>query len=148
MTDVTALAGRLYDRICWQRVPEDVGLDEMTEWIADGIRHLYLVTGRALRFDEHWFIREAAEEGKTEAGLITAFTQTLALDEAEYVLLCAQIAFSRKAQSALSDLVSYTTDAMSVAHGDKPFANMQQTVQDLEAARRTAYYKMARYHMM
>ena len=47
------------------------------------------------------------------------------LDEQEYVLVTAEISFYKKVQTSVSDLVSYTTDAMSVSHGDKPFANLQ-----------------------
>ena len=59
-----------------------------------------------------------------------------------------QIAFLRKVQTTVDDLTSYTTDALSVTHGDKPYANLQQTISDLESMRRTIWYKMARYHLL
>ena len=78
MTDIIELAKKLYTRIEWQSVPETVTQEDLTEMIADGIRYLYTMTGRALTFDEGKFIKE-------EDGTYVAFEDTLPLDEKEYV---------------------------------------------------------------
>lgn len=139
MTDVIGLALRLFDRIEWQNTPDDITKDDLAVMIADAIRYLYVVTGRALEFNENMF--EKDEETFT-------FSQTLQLDEQEYVILTAEINFYTKVQTGVSDQVSYTTDAMSVSHGDKPFANLQQKIADLEARRRIIWYKMIRFHLL
>ena len=46
MTDIVTLAARLYDRIEWQNVPDDVTQDDLTALVADAIRFLYVVTGK------------------------------------------------------------------------------------------------------
>ena len=115
MTDVVALAKRLFDRIEWQNVPDTVTRDDLTVMIADAIRYLYVVTGRALNFSEDMFT--------IEDGIYTIFSDELKIDEVEYVLVTAEIGFLQKVQSSVDDLTSYTTDAMAVTHGDKPFAN-------------------------
>lgn len=94
----------------------------MTIIIADAIRYLYVITGRALRFDEDMF--------EKDGDLYITFSDTLPLDEQEYVLVTAEIQFYRKVQASVDDLTSYTTDAMAVTHGDKPFANLQQRIGD------------------
>lgn len=94
----------------------------MCVFVARAIEHLYVVTGRALIFRDDLFV--------IEDGLYTAFKETLPLDEKWYVLLTAEIDFYTKVQTGVSDLTSYTTDAMSVSHGDKPFANLQQKLTD------------------
>ena len=78
MTDIIALAKKLYTRIEWQNVPETVTQEDLTALIADGIRHLYMMTGRALTFDEEKFSIECD-------GTYTSFADTLPLDEKEYV---------------------------------------------------------------
>lgn len=141
MTDMTILAKVLYDRIKWQNTPDPVTINDMTRYVADAIRHLYTMTGRALRFSEDLFT-------KGDEGYYTEFAEDLPLDEREYVILSAQIAFLRDVQSSVDDLTSYSTDAMSVTHGDKPYANLQQTITDLESMRRSIWYKMGRYHLL
>lgn len=139
MTDVIGLASRLFNRIEWQHTPDDVTKDDLAELVANAIRYLYVVTGRALEFNESMFT--TGEDSYT-------FSQTLQLDEEEYVILTAEINFYKKVQSSVSDQVSYTTDAMSVSHGDKPFANLQQKLVDLESQRRIIWYKMIRFHLL
>ena len=70
------------------------------------------------------------------------------MDEQEYVLTTAEIAFYKKVQASVDDITSYTTDAMSVTHGDKPFANLQQKITDLDMRQRMIWYKMARYNIL
>lgn len=138
MTDIIALTEQQHKRIEWQNVPYDVTIDDMCVFITRAIEHLYVVTGRALIFREDMFT--------IEDGLCVTFSETLPLDEKWYVLLTAEIDFYTKVQTGVSDLTSYTTDAMSVSHGDKPFANLQQKLMDLDTERKMIWYKMTRYH--
>ncbi len=108
--------------------------------IADSIRHLYVMTGRALTFSEDMFEREN--------GRYISFSVDLPLDEREYVILCAELGFYKKVQSSVDDLTSYTTDAMAVSHGDKPFANLQQKIDGVENRLNQVWYKMIRYHLL
>lgn len=140
VTEIEPLAKSLFRRIEWQNVTDPVTIEDLTQYIADGIRHLYTMTGRALQFSEDKFVLD----GK----IYMSFSDDLPLDEQEYVILSAQIDFLRKVQTTVDDLTSYTTDAMSVTHGDKPYANLQQTITDLESMRRTIWYKMGRYHLL
>ena len=57
MKDIVTLAARLYDRIEWQNVPDDVTQDDLTALVADAIRFLYVVTGRSLQFSEDMFVQ-------------------------------------------------------------------------------------------
>ena len=139
MTDVIALAARLFDRVEWQRTPDVVSRDDLVDMIVDAIRYLYVVTGRTFEFSESMFTK-----GEDEY----TFAPSLQLDEQEYVLLTAEISFYTKVQTGVSDQVSYTTDAMSVSHGDKPFANLRQKISELEERRRIIWYKMIRFHLL
>lgn len=138
MTDMLELAHGLYDRIEWQTVPDDVTREDLTGFIARGIRDLYVKTGRSANFSEDMFVRSGS--------LYTTFSETLPLDEQLYVLTSAEIMFYTKVQTTVDTLTSYSTDALSVTHGDKPFANLQAKIADLKAEQRQIWYKMTRYH--
>ena len=77
MTDIVVLAKKLYTKIEWQTVPDTVTQEDLTAMIADAIRYLYVMTGRALTFDEDKFIIEDDE--------YISFADDLPLDEQEYV---------------------------------------------------------------
>lgn len=139
MTDLESLTRRLYRRIEWQRVPDYVTREDLSQFIADAIRHLYVMTGRSNVFTEDLFTYND--------DLVMEFKPDLQLDEQEYVLVCAEIDFYAKVQSEVSELTSYTTDAMAVSHGDKPFANLQQMLEDLRRTKAQIWHKMSRYHL-
>lgn len=138
MTDIVVLARRLYKQIKWQSIPDEMTREDMAEYIADAIRHLYVMTGRGLSFKEEWLV--------TEDERYTHFTQTLPADEQEYVVVTAMLDFYRAAQASVDHLVSYTTDAFSLTHGDKPFQNINTMIQDAERLQRSIWYKMTRFH--
>ena len=140
VTDIVDLAKRLYRRIEWQNVPDDVTQEDLAVFIVDAIRFLYVITGRSMQFSEEMFT--------LDNGLYTSFDADQQLDEREYVLVTAEINFYKKVQTGVSDQVSYTTDAMSVSHGDKPFANLEQKILDLSSYQRMIWYKMIRYNML
>ena len=140
MTDIVALSKRLFDRIEWQRVPDTVTREDLSRYICNAIRDLYIMTGRAEQFREDWFT--------VQGDLYVAFSESLPIDEQEYILVSAEIAFYSKAQSGVTDLVSYTTDALSVTHADKPYANIQRKIDDLRSKQRQLWYKMTRYHLL
>ena len=140
MTDIVFLANKLFRRIEWQNVPETVTLEDLTIMIADAIRHLYVMTGRALSFDENKFEKEQE--------MYSFFADDLPLDEQDYVITEAEITLYLKVQTAVNELTSYTTDAMSVSHGDKPFANLQQTIEGAQKRLDQIWYKMTRYHLL
>ena len=140
MTDIVALTKALFMRIEWQEVPREITNNELTIYIAEAIRWLYTMTGRARLFNEEWFTLTEAGDG------YVSFEYDLPLDEREYVLVTAQINYLRMAQSDVDTMTSYSTDAMSVTNGDKPYANLQQTITDLTLQQQQIWYKMNRFH--
>ena len=75
----------------------------------------------------------------------TFFNADLPIDEEKYVLLTAEIAFFKKVQSDVNNIVGYTTDALSITNADKPYAHLQDTIRDLESERRIVFFKMTSY---
>lgn len=131
---------------------------DLVEILKDAIRMLYVISGRTFLFSEEKFYTEVithenspAEEGgeptceETEG---VFFEDTLELDEQEWVLLEGEIAFYNLALSNVDDLQSYTTDAMSVTHGDKPYKNIKQTVDDRKAKQDIVWTRMVRFNQL
>ena len=113
----------------WQRTPEPLSMSDYYKMISYGVKRLYVDTGRAQAY---------------RRDLLTDM-QELPPDEELYVLLVAQIAFFKRVQTDVNNIVSYTTDALSVANADKPYAHLQDTINDLENERRILFYKMVDY---
>lgn len=136
---ISQLSGELKARTEWQRTPTVLIDQDYDDLIVRGIKRLYIDTGRALEFSNGYFFVD--EDGAN------SFLIDLKLDEEEYVLLCAQIAFFKKVQSDVNNIVGYTTDALTVTNADKPYVHLQDTIDKLEQDRRIVYYKMIRFAM-
>lgn len=129
MTDMERMAKELHQRTEWQETPVEITNDDYQEIVRQGIRHLYVMTGRYEQYDE----------GKSFV---------LSSDEYEYVLTTAEIGFYRRVQSDVNRIVGYSTDAMSITNADKPYANISQTVAELLNRQRILYYKMTRFVLL
>lgn len=123
----------------WQKTPEEIFQDDLTAFVVTAIKDLYIMTGRAMRYSDNLVVYED--------DLPRYFTEDIALDEREYVLVSAQIAFFNKVKTDVNNHVGYTTDALSVTHADKPYKYLSETVADLESRRRALWFKMHRYNI-
>ena len=141
MTDVVALAQRLYRRINQQTTPDTVGWVDLVHFIEDAIEDLYVISGRALQYSEDKFELD-------ESGNAATFADDLKLDEKKWVVLKAEIQFFKWVQASVDDQTSYTTDAMAVTHGDKPYEHIGSTIDRLEAELNRVWYTMTRYNQL
>lgn len=149
MTNINELVDELKDLVGWQRTPEELDDSDYQNMIIRAIRKLYIDTGRASGYSRDKIvitenvIEEDEDDPLTEE--ILCFTEDLKSDEVAYVLIVAQIEFFKRIQTDVNNIVSYTTDALSVANADKPYAHLQDTIANLEQERRIAFYKMVSY---
>lgn len=111
--------------------------------IAKAIRRVWIDTGRALSYDESMIVYD-----DDVPEMPVGFTADIKLDEYEAIMLAAQIEFFRMVQADVNNIVGYTTDALSVTNADKPYANLQQTLVDLENRYKGVVYKHVRYMML
>jgi hypothetical protein len=115
---------------------------------------LYVISGRTFVYSDDMFIDTPPIDDEEEAinsdedidGLW--FTEDLALDEQEWVLLEGEISFYNMALSNVDDLTSYTTDAMAVTHGDKPYKNIKSTVEDRQRKQAVVWTRMVRFNQL
>jgi len=157
VTDIIKLAQRLHRRIKWQEIPEELTSTDLIDILCDAIRMLYVISGRTFQFSDDMFTEtmtveippeEEGGEPQTEVIEGVFFEETLELDEQEWVLLEGEIAFYNLALSNVDDLQSYTTDAMSVTHGDKPYKNIKATVEDRQAKQAVVWTRMVRFNQL
>lgn len=71
----------------------------------------------------------------------------LKLDERRYVILCAQIEFFKLAQEDVNNIVSYSTNAITIANADKPYKYIGETIDKLELERRKLWKRMYRHSL-
>lgn len=129
MTDMQKMAQELKQRTEWQDTPVELVHEDYLEIVRQAVRHLYVMTGRYMQYDENTAI-------------------ALSADEYEYVLTTAEIGFYRRVQSDVNRIVGYSTDAMTITNADKPYSNISQTVNELLNRQRILYYKMTRYVLL
>lgn len=134
-TDLNELAARLEEDVAWQKTPFLVTSAEFLKFIQRGLKRLYIDTGRASIYGSALF--EDEEE--------TILLDELPIDEEAYVMLVSKINFFKKVQTDVNNIVSYSTDALTVTNAHRPYDNIKNTLEDLEQERRILYYKMSRY---
>lgn len=143
MTDIGKLCEKLYRKIEWQKMPLSMTTEEKQQMLIDavvsGIEDLFVITGRALTYYDYQYTVDE------ETGVISEFSYDLMFDEELYVLCRAQIEVFSKVRTQYSDLLGYTTNALTVTNADKPYSYMTGTINELENQLRVYYYKMVRY---
>lgn len=145
MTDVVALAKKLYRSINQQTTRDPIGRDELIDFIKDAIEELYIISGREAQFSEDMFDQHEEGEGD-EKELVCTFADDLHTDEKRWVVLDAEIKFYGWVQNSVDDMYGYQTDAMSVTHADKPYKNIGETIADRRARRNRIWYTMVRHN--
>ena len=143
-TSINELAQKLQYLVSWQETPVEMTFEDYLVFTKMGFEEMIIDTGRATDFNRSSFYTEQDEEGN----IIEMNSYDLLIDEEAYVVLCAQIHFFRRVQTDVNEMVSYTTDALSVTQGDKPYANLQNTIKDLMEDKRRLFHKMRRYSIL
>ena len=147
MTDVVALAKKLYRAINQQTTPETVGQLDLIYMIMEAIEELYIISGRQALFSEDMF--DLHEEVVDEDIIyVCTFADDLSTDERRWVVLDAEINFYKWVQNSVDDMFSYSTDAMTVSHGDKPYKNIGETIADRKEKLNRIWYSMVRYNQL
>ena len=140
MLNITELAEELKEETEWQETPMPLTDAQYIKMVVRGIERLFVDTGRAELYNEELYITI-----NTETDSYFAYDMDFLLDEKLYIKLCSQINFFKKVQSDVNNTFGYSTDALSVTNADKPYANLKDTLGNLDNERRIIYYKMVRY---
>lgn len=124
-------------------MPTSITSDEKTEMminaIVAGIEDLFVVTGRSGAYRNYEYVIDYDTE------YISEFSYDLQLDEELYVLCYAQMEIFKKVRTQYTELLGYTTNALSVTNADKPYAYVTTTINELSSQLKVYYYKMVRF---
>lgn len=133
MLDINMLAEELRWDVAYQQTPDVLDESDYIHLIEFGIRNLFVDTGRASEYTTDRYVYDGATE---------KYDYNFNAAEIEYILLMAKISFFKRVQTNVNQMVSYVTDALSVSNGDKPYANLKDTIGNLEQERRIKFYKL------
>ena len=137
IVSITQLAEKLKEEMEWQATPEALSDEQYADMIINGLEKLYIDTNRPTLYDKSLFILN--DDGEL------IYNADLPINEIAYIMLCAKMAFLRKVQTDVNNIVSYSTNALSVANADKPYMNIKDSLMEFEHERRILYYKMVDY---
>lgn len=137
MLNLTELAEDLKAKTYWQITPTEMEDSQYLAMVLHGLKRLFIDTGRARQYNV--LNLTTLDDGSY------CYEGSFEIDEEEYIKICSQIDFFQKVQNAYNEKVSYTTDALSVTNADKPYANLKDTIANLENERRIVYFKMVRF---
>ena len=140
MLNITKLAEWLQYETEWQETPYPLTEEDYIKMVVNGIERLFVDTGRSDQYDEGLYQRVVIPDGE-----YFGYDADFPLDERKYIEICSQINFFRKVQSDVNNRFGYSTDALTVTNADKPYANLKDTIGNLDNDRRIIYYKMVRY---
>ena len=141
MLNISKMAAWLKEKTEWQETPVPLTDQNYIHMVIDGIERLFVDTGRSDQYDEEKYTTVVVEPDDEYFGYDADFP----LDERRYIQICSLINFFTKVQSDVNNAFGYTTNALSVTNADKPYANLKDTIGNLDNERRIIYYKMVRY---
>lgn len=140
MVNIETLANRLQRHTEWQKTPGTLYLEDYCDLVHAALKRLFIVTGRVGLYDE--------AKMTYEDQMPVSYGDTLQTDEMEWVMITAEIDFFRKVQMDVNNAFGYSTDALTVTNADKPYANLEATINRLEHTQRLLFYKMPRFTLL
>lgn len=136
MLNISELAEELQELTAWQETPTVLDTVDYEKMVVRAIRKFFVDINHPADYDRTLYI---VEDGKI------FYDRDFMADEEEYILCLCKIGFFKRVQTDVNNTFGYTTNALTVTNADKPYANLQTTLSDLEHERRVIFNKMVRY---
>ena len=137
MLNITEIAEELQEITAWQETPEVLGPNDYVRMVVRAVKKFFVDINRPEEYDITLWTTDENEN--------TCYNRTFLLDEEEYIKLLCKIEFFKRVQQDVNNNVGYSTDALTVTNVDKPYANLKDTIDDLQHERRIVFNKMVRY---
>ena len=136
MLNVTEMAEEVQEITAWQETPQPLFTDDYVKMVVRALKKFFVDINHPEEYDINLWIKEDET---------LYYDRDFLVDEEEYIKILCQIEFFKRVQSDVNNAFGYTTNALSVTNADKPFANLQQSLNDLQQERRIDFNKMIRY---
>lgn len=137
MLNVTEMAEELQELTKWQDTPEKLLIYDYVRMVVRAIRKFFVDINHPTEYDRALWTTDENEN--------VYYDRDFALDEEEYIMLLCKIEFFQRVQTDVNDAMSYSTNALTVTNADKPYANLENTLSELQHERRINFNKMIRY---
>lgn len=137
MLNVTELAAEVEELTAWQETPLPLSENDYLKTVLRAVRRFFVDINSPTEYDITLYTTD--DDGNM------LYDRDFLIDEIEYILCLCKIEFFKRVQTDVNNSFGYTTDALSVTNADKPYANLKNTLDDLEHERRILFNKMVRY---
>ena len=137
MLDITKMAEELHEDTAWQETPFPLTSEDYIKMVVRALRKFFVDINHVSEYDLNLVTTD--DDGNI------FYDRDFLADEEEYIFCLCHIMFFKKVQTDVNNTFGYTTNALSVTNADKPYANLQNTLNDLQHERRINFNKMVRY---
>lgn len=137
MFNITEFASELNELTKWQETPEILGPSDYVRIVVRAMKQFFVDINHPDEYDPTLYTVDEDDN--------TCYDRTFALDEEVYIMTLCKIEFFKRVQTDVNNAFGYKTDALTVTNADKPYANLQNTLDDLDLERRRNFNKMIRY---
>lgn len=134
-TSIESISSQLQTNTKNQRTPTTLTSNDYLEMAILGTKRFYIDIGN----EDNW----SSEFDGTDT-----ITRTLNILEIDYCILASEIVFYEQLICGWNDLVSYTTNAISVTNAIKPYEAIRETIKIKEKKLIDLFYKMINYTSM
>lgn len=139
MLNISDTAAELQELTAWQETPVILEISDYVKMVVRALRKFFVDINHPEEFNTALYTTD-------EIGDVYYNREFLA-DEVEYILTLCKIEFFKRVQTDVNNAFGYTTNALTVTNADKPYANLKNTVEDLQHERRINFNKMVRYSL-
>ena len=137
MFNITEMAEELREETAWQETPMPLAEEDYIKIVVRALRKFFVDINHASDYDMTLYTTDDAEN--------VCYDREFLIDEEEYIRILCKIIFFQKVQTDVNNTFGYTTNALTVTNADKPYANLKNTLDDLQHERRINFNKMTRY---
>jgi hypothetical protein len=134
-TSIESISTQLQTNTANQRTPTALTSAQYLDMAIQGTKQLYIDIGD----EDSW---------NSEFDNVSTITRTLNILEFKYCVLASEIIFYEWLICDWNDLVSYTTNALTVANANKPYENFEKIIEKKQNQLVNLFYKMTEYTSM
>jgi hypothetical protein len=136
-TSITSIRDKLKDNVRHQRTPTTYTDSNYLDLAISGCKKFYIDIGLESNWDSEY-----------TSGVSPTLSRDLNILETDYCIKASEIAFYKEVRAYWSTMVSYTTNALSVAYAFKPFEFFTSIINECEKELISLFQKMTEYSNM
>ena len=137
MLNLNEMADELNELVAWQETPTMLEHSDYLKIILRGVKRFFVDINHPNDFNLEYLTTD--DDGNV------FYAYNFNATEETYIMLLCKLEFFKRVQTDVNNTFGYSTDALTITNADKPYANLKNTVDDLEHERRIVFNKMVAY---